>query len=175
MRRYAGSGIMVVAFCLLIAGKSFGANHGSHFAKDASNAIGPFLVVGEAMLIVDKHDGPRKALQGAEALASTGLVTQGLKRAVREKRPDSDSRSSFPSLHASEAFAMATVLSEYKPKYRVLSYGIAGTIAWSRVDLRAHFTHDVVAGAAIGYYFGRYFTRGHGMVSPEGIGLKWRW
>jgi len=90
-------------------------------------------------------------LNGAEALAATEGVVEVLKSTVRERRPNGGERTSFPSDHASEAFALATVMAENHPKQKWYWYLLASGIAWSRVDVRAHHTHDVAAGALLGH------------------------
>ena len=103
----------------------------------------------------DKYNTQR-SLRTADALLTSALITDGLKRLVRAKRPDSDERNSFPSGHATAAFAAATMLSEYQPKQKLLWYGSASLIAWSRVKKRRHYWHDVVAGAAVGHLTARW-------------------
>jgi membrane-associated phospholipid phosphatase len=140
-------------------------------ARTASNSIAPFLVLGSASLLFDGHDKQREITRDAEALAATGLATELLKRTVREKRPNSDARTSFPSGHSSAAFAMATVLAEAHPRTKWLDYGIASTIAWSRVEVGAHRWRDVIAGAALGTLVAGRFTRHHfGLASDENSG-----
>lgn len=56
---------------------------------------------------------------------------------------------SFPSAHASGAFALAAALSWFYPKGRALFYGLALDTAFQRVIRHDHFPADVVAGAAI--------------------------
>lgn len=66
---------------------------------------------------------------------------------------------SFPSGHAAEAFAIATV---FERRYRDhkwvpwLAYGVAGLICFSRLTLQSHFLSDIFMGSAIGYVTGRY-------------------
>lgn len=66
---------------------------------------------------------------------------------------------SFPSGHAAEAFAIATV---FERRYRDhkwvpwIAYGVATLIGFSRVTLQSHFPSDVFMGSAIGYVVGRY-------------------
>jgi membrane-associated phospholipid phosphatase len=66
---------------------------------------------------------------------------------------------SFPSGHAAEAFAIATV---FERRYRDhkwvpwIAYGVAGLICFSRITLQSHFPSDVFVGSAIGYTVGRY-------------------
>ena len=141
------------------------------FAHSASDSIAPFLVVGELSLFSNKQE----AVQGAKALVATGLATELLKFTVRERRPNSDSTTSFPSGHTSAAFAMATVLADYKPAYKLPAYAVASAIGWSRVEVGAHRWGDVVAGALLGHFIARRFTNDHIAVSAQGIGVQWRW
>jgi membrane-associated phospholipid phosphatase len=59
---------------------------------------------------------------------------------------------SFPSGHATGAFALFVLLMLYAPrprlKYLLLSLAFVG--AWSRVYINQHFLQDILAGAAIG-------------------------
>jgi membrane-associated phospholipid phosphatase len=148
---------------------------GTHrFARAASDSITPFIVLGMASISLDGRNGRHEEVQAAKALAATGLATELLKVTVREKRPNSDSRTGFPSGHASAAFAMATILSDYKPRLTIPAYAVAVTIGWSRVELRAHRWHDVAAGAALGYFIAKHYTGEHVSVSPYGVFLDWR-
>jgi membrane-associated phospholipid phosphatase len=103
-----------------------------------------------------------------EAQAVEGLLTQGLKHAVRRMRPDGG-RYSFPSGHSSAAFATADVLwQRYGWKAGVPAYAGAGYIAASRLAEREHFLSDVVFGAAIGVASARalsFQTRGRSVTA----------
>src|SRR5262245_63715529 len=61
---------------------------------------------------------------------------------------------SFPSGHATTAFAMAAALASAAPGRRRIWLAIAGAIGASRVLLNAHFLSDVVGGAIIGWWGG---------------------
>ena len=66
--------------------------------------------------------------------------------------------SSFPSGHATAAFAAATVYAmEYrdKPLIKYLSYGAASLIAASRITENKHWITDVVVGSMLGHLCGR--------------------
>jgi membrane-associated phospholipid phosphatase len=65
---------------------------------------------------------------------------------------------SFPSGHATNIFAFATVIGMLWPKGRVLLYTVAAWIAASRVLIGQHYTTDVVLGAILGTVF-PYFVR----------------
>jgi undecaprenyl-diphosphatase len=62
---------------------------------------------------------------------------------------------SFPSAHASNSFAMATVVSWRYPRATALCFLIAAAVAYSRVYVGVHYPLDVVAGAVIGALLGR--------------------
>ena len=85
--------------------------------------------------------------------------TYVLKLAVHRQRPDESSRQSFPSGHASNAFAAATVISRHYKKLAVPAYGLASYIALSRLAASKHHFSDVVAGAGIGFGVGRVVVR----------------
>ena len=57
---------------------------------------------------------------------------------------------SFPSGHATIAFAMAVVLSSYEPKLKWVFYILALCIAFSRIFVGAHYPLDVFGGAILG-------------------------
>lgn len=58
---------------------------------------------------------------------------------------------SFPSGHASTAFAAATVIAFYDKKRKWVYYSVAGLISLSRIYLGCHFVLDVIGGGIIGY------------------------
>ena len=68
--------------------------------------------------------------------------------------------SSFPSGHATVAFACATVLALAVPRLRWPLLALATVIAFSRVYVGVHYPLDVLAGAVLGVAIGlvvRYF------------------
>ena len=64
---------------------------------------------------------------------------------------------SFPSGHATIAFAMAVVLSKKEPKWRWMFYVLAVLISLSRIFLGKHFPLDVIIGGLLGLGIG-YFS-----------------
>ena len=95
------------------------------------------------------RDGPG-ALQFGESAALNLGVTYGLKYTVDEKRPKGGGQS-FPSGHTSVSFASAEFLRKrYGWAYGAPAYALASFVGFSRVEPKAHYIHDVLAGAAIG-------------------------
>lgn len=82
---------------------------------------------------------------------------------------------SFPSGHATTAFAVATAVACFFPRLRNLLWLLAVPVAMSRVVIVRHYLSDVIAGAVIGALFtlwlrdhyarrGWVFVRQHGTV-----------
>jgi len=104
----------------------------------------------------------RNACVTAVASALNAGITNALKYSINRERPyvtypDITKKSkggtpSFPSGHTSSAFATATSVSLFYPKWYIIvpSYLYAGTVAYSRMDLGVHYPSDVLAGAVIG-------------------------
>jgi membrane-associated phospholipid phosphatase len=111
----------------------------------------------------DSHKRETGLLTG-EAMVDAFTVFEPIKLAAGRERPFVntegdflDRGSSFPSGHATMAFAAATVIAhEYPgPLTQVLAYGGASAIAISRVTGQQHFPSDVVVGSTLGYLIGR--------------------
>jgi hypothetical protein len=92
----------------------------------------------------------------------SGSLTIGLKHLVDRSRPDG-SPYSFPSGHASAAFATAAVLERHFGwKAGLPIYGAAAYAATSRLSENKHYASDVIFGAAVGIVAGRAVTVGRG-------------
>ena len=90
------------------------------------------------------------------SIVAVQLATEGLKRVVREPRPDGGSTLSFPSGHVSAAFtAPAFINRRYGFAQSVPLYGLASFVGYSRLHVSdgqnkpAHHVQDVLAGAAL--------------------------
>lgn len=91
---------------------------------------------------------------------AVGRDTPSANQGARDFRPFS-SQDSFPSGHASQAFAMASAISMHSdsPWVGAAAYGTAGLVGLARLETRDHFTSDVVAGALVGTVIGRAVVR----------------
>lgn len=136
--------------------------------------MGAFYLYGEAFKDVRAR---KTGMLGAESFILTGIFTQALKLGAHRHRPSSGDppnkwdgpafgggNMSFPSGHASSAFAVMTVLAmEYHEKKIVppIAYGIATLTALSRINDNAHWASDVFFGSAIGFFTARSVVRFH--------------
>jgi membrane-associated phospholipid phosphatase len=99
------------------------------------------------------------------------IVAGVLKEVFRRNRPDEKSPgdfwgggTSFPSGHSIQVWSIASLLDhEYKHQkiVAVTAYSLAGIVSASRIAAQKHFTSDVFAGGAMGWFIGRYVYQMH--------------
>ena len=101
-----------------------------------------------------KHSLKETTILLAMSYATMGILTNGMKYVVKERRPDSGSRNSFPSGHTATAFMGAEFLyKEYKdvsPWIGYAGYAVAAATGYLRIYNNRHYLNDVIAGACIG-------------------------
>ena len=117
--------------------------------------------------VSDNNSLRKTALLSLESWLTTGIIVRGLKSVVGRARPWTGESShsfhpfstrsrfaSFPSGHASSAFAVATVIADQSKKVYIdiLAYSLATMAAFSRVHLDKHWASDILVGSAIGYF-----------------------
>ncbi len=131
------------------------ASSGVEATGDVLQFVLPATAVG---LTIGYRDG-KGALQFGESAALTLGVTYGLKYAVDERRPNGG-RHSFPSGHTSISFSAAEFMRKrYGWDYGIPAYVAAFFVAYSRVEARQHYLHDVATGAGIGISSSYVFTK----------------
>jgi membrane-associated phospholipid phosphatase len=121
-------------------------------------------------------------LSGEAALNSLVLV-ESLKYSLRRERPYQgngtgpffqNGGTSFPSEHAAAAWSVAGVIAhEYpSPFVKIMAYGLASLVDYSRVRARQHFPSDVFVGSIMGNLIAQnVYSRHH---DPELGGEAWR-
>lgn len=81
-------------------------------------------------------------------------VTEGLKRIVRQERPDGSDFKSTPSGHAAMVFMSAAILDEefgyVSPFVTLGGYAVSTAIAYDRTRGNHHYAGDVILGSGIG-------------------------
>lgn len=134
--------------------------------------------VASAFYLIGRWRGDDRArttgLLGFRAVAGSLIIVRSLKTISQRPRPtrtegqvrnhNTDGEffaggSSFPSGHAAEAWALATVVAQqYRHRRWVppTAYGLAGLVAVSRVTARKHFPTDIFVGSLLGYLIGRH-------------------
>jgi len=144
------------------------------------------LAVAGGFYLFGRAQGDSRAretgLLGVQAIANALILTEALKTAAGRDRPtrhrgtelvsDADGEflqagRSFPSGHAMQAWALATVVAEeyrHNPWVRYSAFGLAGLVSVARVTARDHFPSDVFVGSVLGYLIGRHVYRAHHRV-----------
>lgn len=116
------------------------------------------LVFVAAALVYDarRRQAPLTALTVAVAFGLSSAASTTLKLLIDRERPDTGAlielpaTASFPSGHATTAFAAATALALLVPRAAWWALPLAAVVAYSRVHLGVHYWTDVVAGAILG-------------------------
>jgi membrane-associated phospholipid phosphatase len=127
-----------------------------------------YLALGTVIPFLERDRQPtQQALRGIDAVAASVAVAERLKRLTQISRPDTGTPDSFPSGHATAAFAMATVRAQLRPGQAWEWFAGATAISVSRVRLERHRWLDVLAGAALGFGMARLE-----LSQPRGLGLN---
>jgi len=130
---------------------------------------------------------PRAKTTALDSIAATaiasGIVTNSFKYVIGRGRPTDghggaynfrpfSGQDSFSSGHTTEAFALASVISEHYDSLwvQVPAYGLASAVGYARLNNNRHWPSDVLAGATIGTFVGKtvvHFNRKHRQVSIQ--------
>ncbi len=155
----------VIAAVTVSAGAYAGPFTNRNKLGDLMMVMGPAYALGMTVMA----DDPDGTLQLAESVAAAQLASEGIKALGIERRPNGADRKSFPSGHAAGAFSGAMfVHKRYGWKPALVPYGMSLVAGWSRVQARAHYWHDVAAGAAVSALFTWVFVDKY---VPKGIDI----
>jgi membrane-associated phospholipid phosphatase len=119
--------------------------------------------------------GHREAWSMLEAATLSTVTATVFKFTIRRQDPyqtsdpnawEKSGGSSFPSVHASAAFAIGTVLAESGSDEvrwirRLLGYGLGAFTAYERLKHNQHWLSDTVAGAAVGISTAHFVMNRH--------------
>ena len=158
----------------------------SHY-KNLSNAGVAALVGGAGGLWLLSHaahnDHWRETgFLAGEAAVNSLVAVEAMKYTLRRQRPFQGDGSgaffqdgtSFPSEHAAAAWSVAGVIAhEYPgPLSKIIAYGLASLVSYSRVRSRQHFPSDVFVGSLVGEMIAQnVYSRHH---DPELGGEAWK-
>jgi membrane-associated phospholipid phosphatase len=148
----------------------------------AIGIVGTFYLWGEVF------KDPRAKSTALDAIAATaigpGIIVNATKYLVGRARPTDgkgaydfepfSGHDSFLSGHTTEAFALASVITEHYDAtwVKITAYGLAGTVGYARLNNNRHWTSDVLAGAVVGTYVGKtvvHFNREHHRIKLQPI------
>ncbi len=159
--------------------------------RDAAPMVALIAGTGMFAAITRNTSGYEETVSLLEAGVFSSITAEALGYAAGRGRPDATTSpnawraggDSFPSLHATAAFAVGTVFAEsgndeYRWIRRIIGYGVAGATAYVRLGENVHWLSDTVAGAAIGvataqFVLNREDRRDHASVQIQPIKKGW--
>jgi len=137
----------------------------------------PLGLYGIGLIRRDKY-AQRTFLLAGQAVLDSEILTSVMKNITRRKNPADippggdfgatwfrkrtrgylGGIGSFPSGHTIAAFSVASVYAERYPGrwQKVLAYGLASVVGFSRVSLESHYVSEVALGAVLGKIFAHY-------------------
>jgi membrane-associated phospholipid phosphatase len=102
------------------------------------------------------------------AVIALGETVGALKDGTQKMRPNGQGKTAFPSDHASRTSLYATMTSKNVDTFgwsdsavsatRVGLGSLTAATAWARIEANQHYPSDVLAGMALGHFFGAFFT-----------------
>jgi membrane-associated phospholipid phosphatase len=142
--------------------------------------VAGFYAVG---VLRDEPKAREVGVLGAEALLDGLIASEVLKPIAGRNRPNAthdqghffDGGASFPSGHAMESWALASVLAHeygHTKWVPVVAIGLAGVVSAARFAAQQHYASDIVAGGAMGWFIGTYVYHTHEdhALHPHGRG-----
>ncbi len=147
-------------FAIMIVGVVFGLGCPERVVAgpwNSANKIGDIMMVMSPAyalgMTIMAQDSVGAMELGGSVLAGQ-LASESIKLLKLEERPNGRDRKSLPSGHAAAAFSGAMfVHKRYGWKPALVPYAMSLVTGWMRVKARAHYWHDVAAGAAVSALF----------------------
>lgn len=157
----------------------------SHYKTLSNAGVGALIGGAGGMWLLghvrhNEHWSETGFLAGEAALNSL-VAVEAFKYSMRRERPYQgdgtgpffQSGTSFPSEHAAAAWSVAGVIAhEYpSPFVKIMAYGLASLVDYSRIRARQHFPSDVFVGSVMGNLIAQnIYSRHH---DPELGGEAW--
>ncbi|MDJ1467434.1 phosphatase PAP2 family protein [Xanthocytophaga flava] len=166
--------------------KNWSQENVTHFTNTASEIVDPlgngrylWITSGLVFLhgqVFKNQKSTRVGLLILESQLINGVLGQIVKLSAGRKRPWDGATAhdwagpqyppyhSFPSGHAQTAFALATVVAmEFKHirAVPIIAYSLATLTVVSRINANAHWTSDLIVGAALGHFISKTIVRQH--------------
>jgi Capsule assembly protein Wzi/PAP2 superfamily len=158
----------------------------SHFKNYSTAGVGALIGVGAGLFVLsypnhNEHWRETGLLAGEAAIDSL-IPIEVMKYSLGRLRPYQGDGSgpffqggtSFPSEHAAAAWAIAGVFAHEYPGYfpKIVSFGLASFVSYSRIKGKQHFPSDVFIGSMIGQLIAQdVYSRHH---DPTFGGAEWR-
>ena len=159
----------------------------SHYKTLSTAGVGALVGAGAGLWLLsypahNEHWRETGFLAGEAAINSL-ISVEALKYSLRRERPYQGDGSgpffqggtSFPSEHAAAAWSVAGVIAHEYPGFfpKIVAYGLASLVSYSRVKGRQHFPSDVFIGSMMGQMIAQdVYSRHH---DPELGGAEWRY
>ena len=137
----------------------------SHYSTLSNGGVAALIGGAGGMWLLSYHNHNvhwrETGFLAGEAAVHSLAMTEALKYSFRRERPYQgigtgpffqSGGTSFPSEHSAAAWSVASVIAhEYpNPLIKILAYGAASLVSYSRVRAEKHFSSDVVVGALLG-------------------------
>ena len=163
----------------------FGSQQDADRASDNLKRAASVLWLASALATPGSDTAGQWMLDKAQGIAvqeGAGMLLRStvgvLKDGTHRTRPNGLGATSFPSDHASQTSFYATLASRnigsmgWSDKTKTLArFGLStltSVTAWARVEANQHYPSDVLAGIALGHFFGAFFTDAFlGIDDPE--------
>ena len=149
-------------------------------ATDKWNWLLPVLGLFVYSFVKNKRRGGLQILSSVLVIILVDASATALKGEALRLRPQQEisqigmlmqrpASSSFPSNHAANSFALATLLTIYYPKMAGVFFAAAALVGFSRIYLGEHYPLDVLAGALLGTSLTLAFA-----MLARALPLRWR-
>jgi membrane-associated phospholipid phosphatase len=156
----------------------------SSWAQSSQNRTSDVIAVGLPLYAAAAsywHDDTQGLTQLVKTEAATLVLTEALKSRIHETRPDGSDNKSFPSEHASIAFAAAQYLQMKGGwEYGAPAYALATYASYLRVEAKDHYLKDIIGGGIVGAVTAYYFTEDPAKQRlsmswhPGGVAVNWQ-